>query len=165
MKLIFTKSNLPLSVLIRWALNEPVSHFAVVFDSKFVIQSNLLGVQLNWLNTFKKHSEIVFSIEKDLTLEMEEQVYRSLLDNFDGRSYDWAAFFYFMWRAILNKSLGVPIPSKSPYGSPLKFLCTEIYSALPEWLFGKKIDNLNIMSAYKVYKALTSSQESDPGIK
>lgn len=153
MKLIFTRSTAPLSKLIRWAFNEPVSHFAVVFDNKFVIHSNLYGVNLAWLNDFTKKSTIVYSIDMPLSLEKEEEVYRSLLDNFCGEHYDYKAFLYFAYRALLFKLFKTPLPRTNPFNTR-GFLCTEMYGVLPKWLVPQPITDLSITTPFILYKRI-----------
>lgn len=154
MKLMWTRSSAPLSKVIRWISKEPVSHFVVCFDNKWVIHSNLLGVHLNWLSTFTKHCEIVYTIECDLSLENEEKVYRSLLDNFDERGYDFGAFFYFLFRGLLYKFLKIPMPAQNKWGNKDKFLCTEISQVLPKDVITIDVSNVDIITPYKLYQLL-----------
>lgn len=157
MTLIFTKNNSILSRIIRWGLKEPCSHFGVVFDGKFLMHSNLLGVQLCWLNTFLKKSEIVLSIDYDLNVESEEYVYSCLLNRFDGRGYDFGAFFYFAWRAFLFRFFKKPFPSVNKLNCKDSFLCTEIASFLPlEMVKNKEYD---LISPYRLYLMLKGRDE------
>lgn len=132
MLLIFTKSSQPLSKLIRWGTDEPVSHFAIVFDDKLVFHSNLLGVHLEWFDTFKKHATIVYSISlRHTTLEEQEAVFRGIVDNFDGSKYDFKAFLYFAWRVFLRKCFNKELPKVNIWDDKHGFLCTELAKALP----------------------------------
>jgi hypothetical protein len=151
MKIVFTKNNSVFSKLIRWAFNEPVSHVVFVFDEKFVIHSNLLGVQFNWLKTYRKKNEFVFCKDIKLPLEKEEQVYQSLLENYDDRTYDYKAFLYFGYRAILFKLFKTPIPIHNKKNTS-GFLCTEMYGTLPEWLVQKTDKDLSITTPYQLAK-------------
>lgn len=128
------RSGLPLSRLIRWAFDTDCSHFAVCFDNKLVIHSDLLGVKLAWWNSFEKSHTIVHCLEFDLGLDKEELIYRSIMDNFDGDGYDFSAFLYFAYRAILWKIFTEPMPKVNPWNDKNKFLCTEVFQFLPEWV-------------------------------
>jgi hypothetical protein len=125
MKLIWTKSASPLSVLIRWALNEPCSHVAIVFDNKLVFHSNLLGLHIEWFNTFKKKVDIVFEKEYSMSLEQEEAIYQKIIDKEDGKYYDFRAFAYFAWRALLRKFFKIPLPSENKWQSVSADMCVE----------------------------------------
>lgn len=157
MKLIFTKGTSPLSWLIRHALDEPVSHFAIVFDEKFVVHSNLYGVQLKWFSTFTKHSEVVYEIPYNLSLQKEEEIYQSIMNRFDEAPYDWTAFAYFTWRALLLKFLKKPLPMTNPYGTKNSFLCTELANCLPGSIY-PKTEDLGITSPYALYKSVIAKK-------
>lgn len=121
---------MPLSRLIRWAYKEPVSHFAICFDEKVVMHSNLKGVHIEWLETFKKHSEIVLQIKiKDSDLLLEERVYQLAIKH-DQRSYDIKALAYMCYRVGLNLSFGIPIPKRNKWGDSNSDLCTELADCL-----------------------------------
>jgi hypothetical protein len=152
MKLIWTKNKMPLSWLIRWGLDEPVSHFAIVFDDRLVFHSNLIGVHLKWYETFKKSQEIVFSIDIKLPLEQEERVYLDVIGTHDGRPYDYKAFFYFMWRGFLRKFFGNEMPKTSSMNENKAFLCTELAFALLNLLkLNEKELDLSITSPFQLY--------------
>src|SRR3972149_5686290 len=117
MKLIWTKSKAPLSVLIRWGLNEPVSHFAIVFDDFLVFHSNLVGVHMVSMNRFlKSTAQIVYEKNYAMVLEDEEAIYRAIISKHDGEPYDFGAFFYFIWRVLLHKFFKTPVPATNPRG-------------------------------------------------
>lgn len=160
MKIVFTRSRMPVSILIRWVLKEPVSHSAFVFDDKLVVHSDLSGVRLEWFGKFKKRVDIVEELIYDLPLEKEEEVYRSILDRFDGQPYDWGAFFYFCWRGLLHRFFGAKMPVRNPWGRKDWFLCTELASALPSWLV--KVDDIDlaVTSAHGLYLELKKRKES-----
>jgi len=153
LKLIFTKGTSPLSWLIRHGLKEPVSHFAIVFDDKFVIHSNLYGVGLKWFSTFTKHAEVVYEIEYKVMNQVEENIYSDIMNNCDASPYDWTAFIYFLYRALLFRVLGKPIPKTNPWGRNNAFLCTELASQLPTYICPRG-DDLAITSPYSLYKSL-----------
>lgn len=132
MQIVFSRSKYPLSALIMWAFNEPVSHTAFVFDDKWLFQSNLLGMNVHWLRTWQKTSTVVDCITYDLTIEQEEEIFQSLLDQYSDEEYDFCAFAYFGWRAFLLKFFGVPMPKTGRNGKG--YLCTEVAGLLPQWL-------------------------------
>lgn len=155
MKLIWTKSSKPLSILIRWGLTEPVSHFAIVFDNFLVFQSNLLGVGLAVYSDFVKHCEVVYSVDVELPLQEEEAIYKSIIPLFVGRAYDWKAFAYFCYRGFLQKVFRIPIPKISPFNtnSNKTEICVELIKALPEWMVPPSLRSadMSILSPYTVY--------------
>lgn len=157
MKLLWTKSGLPLSRFIRWGLKEPCSHVVIIFDDKIVFHSNLKGAHVEWFNTFKKHVEIVHQIEYRLPLEEEEAVYQSIIDANDQTPYDFKAFGYFIWSALLYRFKGRAFPAKNPWGSPNANFCTGLVSRIPvEAIPGmEKVKDGDMMSPEKLYELLT----------
>ncbi len=153
MTIAFTKSSSILSKLIRWCFNEPVSHVVFVFDSKFVIHSNLLGVQFNWLKTFKKTNEIVIKKEYELSLEKEEEIYQELLEKHDQDEYDFRAFWYFAYCALCYKFFKTPMPKVNKRNGK-GYLCTEMYENLPTWLVPKVDKDLSITTPYQLAQGM-----------
>lgn len=152
MKLIYTKSKQPLSVLIRGALKEPVSHFAIVFDNGFVFHSNLLGVHPQWFSTFKKNVEIVFELEYNCGQEKEEESWLKIVTKYDGRSWDFKAAFYWGYRLVLKWAFGCELPAKNKWASSDDVLCTEMAETLPdEFLKLMPVFDLAITSPYRHY--------------
>lgn len=156
MKLIFTKNNQPLSVFIRWGLKEPVSHFAIVFDDTIVFHSNLLGCHITWFDHFKKSSSIVFQIEKKLSLEKEEHIYRSIINKNYGKSYDFTAFLFFIWRSFLYRVFNKPLPEINKLNSSNNILCTGLAAELPldEFPELSTIKDTEMLSPYQLYLRL-----------
>jgi len=154
MKLQWTKSGSVLSQTIRHLLNEPVSHFSFSFDNFLVIHSDLLGVGLVGRHKFLDHHEVVYEIDPGYTRQEEDDLYYNLEENFDDKGYDYKAFCYFSYRALLYKTIRAPIPKTSKYNDGRSFLCTEMAGLLPGWdqlTSGNHID-LSITSPYKLYK-------------
>ena len=151
MKLLFTKNNLPVSLLIRWGLSEPCSHMAFCFDNKLVIHSNFLGLQINWLDRFMRGNTLVDSVDIELDLETEESVYLALLAQYDGSSYDWLAFFSFILAAFKFKFFNVEMPKVAIISDKKSFICTETAYALPKkYLEALKNKDLAIMSPNQI---------------
>lgn len=153
MKLLWVKGNLPLSHLIMWGLSEPVSHFAIALDDKIVFHSDMLGLHIAWKKSFDKTHTTVFEHEIDLPLIEEEAIYRTILDQYDGASYDFGAFAYFAWRAFLKKCFKKEMPQKNPWGSKNHFLCDEIIQLLPIELIGQELKeaDLAMKSPYQTW--------------
>ena len=152
MKILCVKSNLPLSILIRWGLKEDCSHLVAEFDNRLAIHSNLLGVHLQWAPHLREHCTVVHEFEFKLTLEQEEEVYLALINLTEGKPYDFGAFAYFGWRAILWRIFGLAIPKRNRWGKKDHFLCTEIAAALPDWMLpiDKDPELLGMMSPHKM---------------
>jgi hypothetical protein len=166
MKLIFTRSGLPLSKVIRWGLKEPVSHVAIVFDDKLVFQSNLLGVGIEGIYRFKAAAEFVYTIDIPLSAVVEEDIYMNLLKKYDGKPYDFKAFLYFSYRAVLKQLFNTPFPAKNEWGDPNAFLCDGLLAALldtqciPAWLREALVSlgDIEIRSPYQAYLAIDQAQ-------
>lgn len=159
MKIIFTKSKLPLSWFVRWGLEEDVSHVAIVFDNKIVFHSNLYGLHIEWYNTFKKHNEVVYEIEYDLPLEQEEAMYQAVIDANDGKSYDYKAFMYFVWCGFKRKFFNTPLPATNKWDRENSLLCVEVLALLPRDILSdlnKLPKDLSMMSPKTAYNLLRS---------
>lgn len=133
MKLVWTKSNLILSVLIRWGLNTDCSHFAIVFESPdggLMFESNLLGTHPKFFKTAQKHMTVVHEIDMPVSVEVEDHVWDIVVDDYDDRDYNFKAFFYFCWRAFLNKVFKIPFPAQTKWSNPNNELCIQIFKAL-----------------------------------
>lgn len=159
MKLIWTKSNLPLSIAIRGLLKEPVSHFGIVFDNGIVFHSNLLGTHIEWYGTFKKKCEIVYELDYPMSLENEEKIYRAILDTYDDKGYDFGGLFYFAYRGLCLRLIGRPLPKTNEWASGDKFLCTELAGVIPQSLIKDSLngEDLSIVSPYQLYLKLKGS--------
>jgi len=137
MRIIFTRNSSILSWAIRWTFREPSSHVALVFDEdRWLVQSNLLGVNIRLFEPFMKKSgnEIVDSIEYSLTLDQEEELFQALLKRTSEQSYDWPGFAYFIFRGILYRMFGRPLPKKNAWGRADMQICTEMIREFPSWL-------------------------------
>ena len=156
MKLIWTKSNRPLSVLIRWILNTDCSHFAIVFNSPaggLMFQSNLLGTHPKFYKTAQKSMAVVHEINLDISVDQENKIWDIIVDKYDGKSYDFGAFLYFGWRALLRKIFKKPLPTNNPWAKEENYLCDEIYEALEDIAPKVSLD-LSITPPCNLYKEL-----------
>lgn len=153
MKLLWVKGSAPLSKLIMWGLNEPVSHFAVMFDNKIIFHADLTGMHIQWANTFFKTRKVIFEMDYAPGLNKEEAMYQGILDAYDGKGYDYGAFVYFCWRAALKKFFKIPLPEKNPWGSKDRFLCDEVVQLLPDQICppAMKQRDLSMKSPYQVW--------------
>ena len=138
MEILFTKNKSVLSQLIRWVFDEPCSHVIFLFDDKWIVHSNLLGVNIRFYKAFMSSgdTEVVDRIKFKLDLIEEEELFQSLLESHSEESYDYKAFFYFSYRGLMYKIFNKPLPKNNPWGEPKAYLCTEIAKNLPEWITG-----------------------------
>ncbi len=159
---LFTKSDLIGSKMIRWALDEPISHCAVVFDAAFdgknhqgiVFHSHFGGVKFSWLKHFYTSNRTIFALRpKDDSLENEERVYRKIVDNFYGEDYDKKMFFEFSYYALRYKLTGKPIPQESKLGDGQSFLCTELAKKVADEYLSSPLPD-GLISPYTLYKSM-----------
>lgn len=161
MRVIATKNNSIMSRLIRWVTSQPASHFAIVFDEKFVFHSNLLGAHPEFFTSFKKRNEIVESEVFFLTLEQEESVYQSIIKTFDGKGYDFGAFLFAGIYRLANKLFNVEIPYRNKWNGKNKFLCTEIVEALLSTdlkMVFRDGQDLSMITAYDIIIAIRTAR-------
>lgn len=150
-KLLWTKSKLPLGPIITWGLEEPVSHFAVEFFGKIVIHSNFYGVHPQLSDDFYKWSKVVYSKEYGVGEEIASKLFVSIVNNYWGKKYDWKWFWGLVWHALVFKLTRKPVPDEIKSRSRDKFLCTEVVSFL-EAVVGKV--NVGNGSPYLLAKEL-----------
>lgn len=163
MKFVVTKSNTILGRLITWGLNEPVSHFSIVFDNKLVISSNLLGVHLSWFPTLMKSSLTMYEIEVPMDLAREEEIYQSIITSFDGAPYDFKQFFKFLWAGFKFKFFKIPIDTTKTSIQNNAYLCTEIIQVLPDWVVSldTKQKTLGLVSPWYLFSVLATEIKND----
>ena len=159
MKVIFTSSKLPFSWLIKWTFNQPVSHVAFVFDDKWLIHSNFLGVNFQWFSAWKKSNNVVFELSYDLSLLQQEALFQSILDSHAEDPYEWAGFLYFCWRGLLYKLFRMSLPKSNPLNGK-GMLCTELLVSLPPWITNLPEDiDLSIITPYNLYEILSEAKQ------
>jgi len=135
MKIIETKSHSILSILIRWAFGSKGSHILFSFDNdRWVVHSNLLGVNIRLFKNYIKKCTIVDQLEYDMDPEAEEMIFQALLSETSEDDYDWPGFAYFTWRALLYKALHIPLPKRNAWGQAHMEICTEMIGRLPRWI-------------------------------
>jgi hypothetical protein len=128
----------------------------VVFDNGIVFHSNLMGTHVEWYGSFVKRCTIVYQKEIQLSLIDEEAIFQSILNTYDSKGYDFGAFGYFVWCAILYRTIGKPFPTRNVLNSNDKFLCTELAAVLPDKLVSPavKAKDLSIVSPYRLYQEI-----------
>lgn len=162
MRLLFSKNNKIGSYLIRWGTEGDCSHFAVEFDDCFVLQSNMKqGVNALSSNEFFQHNELVHSIQYNLTLEQEEQIYKVMIKKLAGKvSWDFMAALFWMKEIIKHRIFDSPIPKVNAWGDPNRMMCIELASQLPDWIFaGNKPESLDLMSPQTLFHVLDSVKD------
>jgi len=167
MMFLFTTSNKIGAKAIRWALNEPVSHFATVFDESengygIVFHGTLSGVEFAWWKDFYQHNKIVYALKpKYPSLINEEAVYQAFVGKHYGRAYDSLAFCAFSYYALRRKLTGTPIPERTTIGRSDRYLCTELAHEIkklrPDFVPNKLADEL--ISPYSLYQNMKTSSE------
>ena len=144
MRILFTKSDRIGSNLIRWGLEEPVSHVAMEVEN-LVLHSTWDGVDIDHIHTFLETREIVCSVEiPELGWEKMLEIARK----YEGRSYDFVGLLLFAGAALSRKFFGTPLPKYNTWNQKEAFLCTEIATMA---LFGREN---GIITPYELYLRL-----------
>lgn len=135
MRIIETRGTSILSRMIVWALGCKGSHILFSFDDdKWIVQSNLLGVNIRLYKNFMKGVTIVDSVEYKLDLLEEESIFQALLEQTSEDEYDWPGFAYFCLCALRYKLFKINLPTTNAWGQAHMEICTEMIRRLPPWL-------------------------------
>lgn len=126
MKILFVQSNLIGSKIIRWGLEEPVSHVAIEFsDGNLIYHSYGSGIRVIQPDEFYKHNVVVASIT--LNTASDKDIHAHFLKSLPPRQrYDYFGLLYFAWRGFLRKSFKIPLPRFNAWQERENFLCTEL---------------------------------------
>lgn len=135
-ELLFCKTDMLLSKLIIWGLDQPASHVGIDLPSKgWVAHSDLLGVHKVFRAQFLREHTVIATFKLLCTPAQQaaiESKFLAFLDAATGESYDYGAFTYFTYRAILKKITDKPIPAANPWQGEQEALCTEVAYLLNE---------------------------------
>ncbi len=166
MILIWTKSDKIGSHLIRYGLEEEMSHFATAFfasDKKgLVIHQNLIGgFRIDWAPQFLKTNEVVRELSpKNITRHDSRSILHGMMNEFSGTNYDEPGFMYFTWRIFLRRYFNTPLPNVNKWGDGTDPLCTGharvIHKMRPEW-FTKEVNDFDIMTPGALYENMWNS--------
>lgn len=133
MRLIWTKSKRPLSVIIRFITKDDCSHFAFVFESAakgLMFESNLLGTHPSFYQSSLKTHTIVHELDIPLTVETEDKIWDIVIQKYDGKKYAFKAALYLGWRKLLFRILRTPIPLKNKWADESEYFCDQVYDVL-----------------------------------
>lgn len=120
-RILFTRSNLIGSKLIRWGLEEPVSHTAIEYDG-LVFHANHLGVIIEPIGHFTKHSTVVYLVDvpdPDGLTKLRRMTTKYWRAPYDGGSVAWLSI-----RALLKK-IGIKLKKANLWNSSSMFICHE----------------------------------------
>lgn len=128
MKLLGTRNQGWGSRFMCWGLGEPISHVAIESKDGFVVHAHLLGgLRIDWYTDFRAKNKVVYELENPA---LGRETFAQLMVKHAGSGYDYWAFAYFTWRAILRKFFGRPLPRNNRWARRHAFLCTEWLTVL-----------------------------------
>lgn len=128
MNLLFVKSDKIGSRLLRWGLDEDVSHVIIEFNGKYHQYFHAYGMRLQPLSDKEFAAigyEVVYKIELYLPYEEECVAQDMYYKDSKYQLYDYPSFVYFGWRAALKKFFDTPYPIRNSANERDKTLCTE----------------------------------------
>lgn len=129
MRLVWTKSNLPLSLLIRAITGEDCSHFLFVFDNGIAFESNLLGTHPKFWASDSGFT-IVHQLAVPVPQEIEDKIWNKVIFKYSAKPYDYLGALYLGWRTLLKRIFGIAKPKLNAWKENDAFYCDEIYDAL-----------------------------------
>lgn len=150
MKLLFTKSKLPLSIVIRCITGEPCSHFSFVFESQsqgLLFQSNLLGTGVEFFSKAKKSwgYTIVHEIDLPMPVEEEDRAWDIIVNQYSDTNYNFLGAIYLGWRCILKRIFKTMLPIENKWNQNNSVFCDQIYTIL-NLLNDPRLPKINVMS-------------------
>ncbi len=146
MEILFTKSDLVLSRMIRHISEEPVSHCAIAHDW-WVAHSSVFGVEIMPREEFEKKYTIVYSVPRN---DISEERVVEVLSKTSKSMYDYGCLLYLGVRWTAKKYLGIPLPKVNLWASSGMYMCTEWLTAIDS----KKEDSM--ITPYKLYLKMTN---------
>lgn len=123
MSIIFTRNNTIVSRGIRRVTGEPVSHVAILLYGKYVVHSNFLGTRIESLESFTKHSYIVYEVHLPEHHICLSRILSSLAAH---RGYDFGAMLYLGILGLTPKWLRARLPNANLWNASGSFICTEL---------------------------------------
>lgn len=127
MKVLFIKGNSTFSKTICAVTGEDVSHVAIMITLEghdFVVHSNLLGVHIETYESFKKHSQIVYSLDKEQDSQDINKLLK-LLEEYEWSFYDFGAIMFLGFSMLLRRYCKIPLPKSNLWQSTGMFMCVE----------------------------------------
>lgn len=131
---LFTKSNTIGSKLIRWGLDDEVSHFALIDTRRPSINSMVLhstlkkGVHITGIRQFLQHNEVVYAWgTKGGTNKEHMQYFSRLHTALYRKDYDIKGVSFLAASVIVCiKVLGTELPSENKWADKKDFYCSEV---------------------------------------
>lgn len=134
MKLLWTKSTLPLSLLIRSISGNDCSHFSLVLyensPGPIVFEANLLGTHPSFLQTSMKSHTVIHEKTVSLSQQQEDKIMDLIISTYDGKPYDFSGALYLGYRTLLKRWFNIPIPEINKWSKDGTYFCDELYSIL-----------------------------------
>lgn len=150
MEVIFTRNNTPISKLIKAVTREDVSHCGILIDG-YVFHSNFLGLQMEPLSKFKRHSRIIYRVQVTPVPDMMEKLH-SLYTCRNFVLYDFGAILFLATALSLRNYLRIPLPKSNLWASTGMYLCTELVTDI---IYDREDA---MLTPYKLYKKLKKEQ-------
>lgn len=153
MKVLFTKSKLPLSTAIKAVTGEPVSHVALEFpELGIVVQSNLLGINVEWSSYFREKCTVVYELDNGVTdLQSDFAKLTEQMDALENDFYDFFALVFVGLAILANRYLKTPMPKQNAWHIANTYMCTEFVT---EYLFGAPE---TMVTPYQLYEQLKAT--------
>jgi hypothetical protein len=126
MEILFTKSDLILSKMIRHISEEPVSHCAIAHDW-WVAHSSVFGVEIMTREEFESRYTIVYSVPRP---DIPEQTVLQILTKTNRSMYDYGCLLYLGVRWTMKKYFKIPLPKVNLWASSGMYMCTEWLTAI-----------------------------------
>lgn len=134
MKFSYTTNDKFLSKLQKYLGKEKISHVGLLFPKKDIaFDCSTSGFKCQTIKRFKTVNAEVYSIYIDMS-EDDEKTCCEILFDMCGSKYNFAAWFWLIWKGFIYRFIGLYPPKKNPYYSKTTFLCTNIADPIAEIL-------------------------------
>lgn len=154
MKLVFTKSDKLLSVVIRKVTGQCCSHFLFVFDNGLAFEANLLGTRPVFWKTDMPNYTIMHQVTIPVHADIEKIVWDEVINKYSDKKYDYPGFFYvglwLIYQAFMRKVFKhqIKMPERNKWSRPGSYFCDELYDAIGD-LGVDDLPNLKVSGSMK----------------